>query len=69
MNLGPNTLAKSVAKLQEENGYPGLISECKSLLEEFNMLDANPNETTKMKWKNLVKAKVHKMLKQNYFKE
>ena len=55
MNLDDDTLAKTMAKIQLENKYPGLMQEVKEILKEYKLDDLDPNEYSKMAWKRIIK--------------
>ena len=42
MNLDVNSLAHSVAVVQDRFGYPGLIRKCQDILVSIGLHDANP---------------------------
>ena len=58
MNLEDKTLAKCIAKTQETYNFPGLITECKEIMEKLRIKDKNPQNYTKNQWKTMIKEKV-----------
>ena len=56
ISLPEESLASQVFRAQETNSYPGLIKECKKLLELYNLPD--PKSLSKWSWKRLVKKQV-----------
>ena len=64
MNLSDNSLAKAVAKQQDLKSYPGLISECRTLLIHLGLTNS-PQNYTKLAWKRLVKSSILLKKKRN----
>lgn len=58
----PESLASLNAELQEECGFPGLLQECKKLLQSYRISD-DARILSKSCWKRKVKSSV---LKKNY---
>ena len=56
INLPEDTLAFEVAKTQDTLSYPGLIGECKTLIEEYEL--PSVSSVTKEQWKKLVNNKI-----------
>ena len=57
MNLPENTLAYQIAHVQDKLGYPGLVSECKSLLKMYK-IEEDPKLCSKFQWKKICKRKI-----------
>ena len=57
VNLPEDTLASEVATLQSNLSYPGLISECKNLMRNYDL--PSVSSTNKLGWKKLVNQKTH----------
>ena len=61
-SLNKNALAKEVYQTQLEFGFPGLATQTKQLIKELDLPDITENktneETTKQKWKKLVKEAI-----------
>ena len=57
LNLPENSLAYQLACVQDSLGYPGLIAECKSLLNVYNIKE-NPKLCSKVQWKKLWKKRI-----------
>ena len=53
ITLSTDTLARQIAETQEQFGFPGLIKECKALLNKYEL--PNPDTTSRIRWKLLVK--------------
>ena len=58
LNLEDSSLAKTIAVIQEENKFPGLIKACEDLLKIYKLDNVDPRDTSKFKWKKLVKKVV-----------
>ena len=58
LNLGSDSLAKTIAEVQELNSYPGLISECKSSLADLGLSVADPKDYSKNAWKKMIRKKI-----------
>ena len=56
MSLEHSSVASRVARVEERAGYPGLVSEYKTLCVELGLPD--PNTFSKASWKNKVKQAV-----------
>ena len=51
MNLPEDSLAYQIAKMQESLAFPGLIAECKQLLDSYGCM-GDPKFVPKQQWKN-----------------
>ena len=56
LSLPDESLASQIARAQDTNSYPGLIKECRMLLELYNLPD--PKSLSKWAWKRLVKKQI-----------
>ena len=52
VNLPEDTLASEIAKTQETLSYPGLVRECKTLIEEYDLPPIS--NMSKLEWKRIV---------------
>ena len=57
-SLHENDLARKVAEVQFNNNFPGLMSEVKCLLRNYELNDVETEDYTKKAWRKLVKEKV-----------
>ena len=60
INLPEDTLAFEVAKTQDTLSYPGLIGECKTLIEEYELPKCNGRNLLTTKSLNIIKMKCWK---------
>ena len=56
MNLSEDTLAAEIARTQETLSYPGLVMECKTIIEEYDLPPLS--NMSKLEWKRLVNEKI-----------
>ena len=56
INLPENSLAKEIASIQTKMSFPGLMTECANLMEDYELEDAKA--FSKMQWKKIVNKKV-----------
>ena len=72
VNLGPETLANEVYKIQKEQGFPGLVTEVTNLTKDLNLPNITDTKTnkewSKESWKTLVKKEILNKC-ENYLKE
>ena len=57
INLPEQSLAYQIASVQNTLGYPGLIGECKALLDLYQ-IDSYPEQLSKLQWKRICKRMV-----------
>ena len=58
--LHDESIAKTIAEIQEKNNFPGLIKEVKYLLRKYEMNDVDILDYTKASWKKMMKETVIK---------
>ena len=58
INLDTDTLAKQIASIQSEQGYPGLITECEGLVAKLKLPDIRKTSLSKLQWKKIVKKSI-----------
>jgi hypothetical protein len=58
INLDRDTLAKQIASIQSELGYPGLITECEGLVDKLKLPDIRTTSLSKLQWKKIVKKSI-----------
>ena len=61
MNLQDDDIAKKIAKTQIDNNYPGLMIECKDLLNICDIDKDDVDKHSKFTWKKKVKEAVLKV--------
>ena len=57
LHLDDNSLAKQIFIIQEKLSYPGLVKECRELIQELRLSDARI--LSKKQWKSIVKRRIH----------
>ena len=62
--MDESALARKFSEIQQENNFPGLMSECKLLLRKYKLNEHNIHESSKLSWKNKVKHAIVTLFKE-----
>ena len=65
LHLDKDTLAKEIATIQTNLGYPGLMTECQDIVFQLQLPDLGINKLSKIQWKSRVKSKIYKKNKED----
>ena len=60
--LDKSALANEVFELQKKRNYPGLVQECRKMMQKYGLPDIidRVEQFSKLHWKNIVKKKIRK---------
>ena len=58
MTLDKQSLARTIADIQDANSYPDLIKECRTALTHLGLTSSDPQHYTKQSWKKLISRKI-----------